>query len=502
MINQNCSKPTKLEKIKNSLRKNHETYIKDNIEQKESDLNITPTTRFSDNLNEVEKSNNFIEDFQKFGPKKQSRFGFTTEGENKEEVKTRKGTEYSLLIRNENNKKYSPSKINIGNSRNSFEQCNQNNVFGTFNQQRKSNPTISSFSSQGANLSNQNYLSPQFLYSNVNQVPIMNANMNINNFNSINQMSMQNNNLYANYHPYYNQPNQMNMNLMSNFPPNQYHLINQNQARPSFTNLPYPQNMIPPMQDNINYYSSSPVINSNFINGNLNTGNNQISGYEVVNPLSSNLSPNLLVVNNVNNQQKKEKLYFTNPDFINSNIIEKKNKKDVSINNSSFFSINEDEEIEEEEKYFTDDDEILSSPKLTKLSKKSLGNKISLNKNNNNKLNNQKDNENSLEKDKISHSQHQPQEISCNYLKKSTILHELIKEQNFSRKLQNYVQKFPKVIEEIIFPKIKVHILELSQDKFANYFLQQIICFLSTESIKDLFESVSKNIFLFSSIKF
>ena len=57
------------------------------------------------------------------------------------------------------------------------------------------------------------------------------------------------------------------------------------------------------------------------------------------------------------------------------------------------------------------------------------------------------------------------------------------------------ISENPKIVSEIIFPKIKDKIIELSCDQFGNYFIQKVIEHLKIEEIKEIFYKKISNQF-------
>ena len=62
----------------------------------------------------------------------------------------------------------------------------------------------------------------------------------------------------------------------------------------------------------------------------------------------------------------------------------------------------------------------------------------------------------------------------------------LCKEQTECRYLQKKISENPKLAYEVIYPKIKDKIIELSCDQFGNYFIQKVIEYLKIEQISEL----------------
>lgn len=71
----------------------------------------------------------------------------------------------------------------------------------------------------------------------------------------------------------------------------------------------------------------------------------------------------------------------------------------------------------------------------------------------------------------------------------------LCKEQAECRYLQKKISENPKLAYEIIYPKIKDKIIELSCDQFGNYFIQKVIEYLKIEQISELLQKKISNQF-------
>ena len=71
----------------------------------------------------------------------------------------------------------------------------------------------------------------------------------------------------------------------------------------------------------------------------------------------------------------------------------------------------------------------------------------------------------------------------------------LCKEQTECRYLQKKISENPKLAYEIIYPKIKDKIIELSCDQFGNYFIQKVIENLKIEQISELLQKKISNQF-------
>jgi hypothetical protein len=71
----------------------------------------------------------------------------------------------------------------------------------------------------------------------------------------------------------------------------------------------------------------------------------------------------------------------------------------------------------------------------------------------------------------------------------------LCKEQSECRTLQKKISENPKIASEIIYPKIKDKIIELSFDQFGNYFIQKVIEHLTIEEIGEILHKKISNQF-------
>ena len=83
-----------------------------------------------------------------------------------------------------------------------------------------------------------------------------------------------------------------------------------------------------------------------------------------------------------------------------------------------------------------------------------------------------------------------------NYLDKELIDNciNLCKEQNECRILQKKILENPKIVE-LIYPKIKDKIIELSNDQFGNYFIQKVIEYLKLEELEEILYNKISNQF-------
>jgi hypothetical protein len=71
----------------------------------------------------------------------------------------------------------------------------------------------------------------------------------------------------------------------------------------------------------------------------------------------------------------------------------------------------------------------------------------------------------------------------------------LCKEQTECRYLQKKISENPKIASDIIYPKIKDKIYELSCDQFGNYFIQKVIEHLNMDQISELLQKKISNQF-------
>ena len=63
------------------------------------------------------------------------------------------------------------------------------------------------------------------------------------------------------------------------------------------------------------------------------------------------------------------------------------------------------------------------------------------------------------------------------------------KEQSGCRLLQKKIDENPQIASEVIYPKIRDKIKELSNDQFGNYFVQKIIEYITPEQLEDLLKN-------------
>ena len=71
----------------------------------------------------------------------------------------------------------------------------------------------------------------------------------------------------------------------------------------------------------------------------------------------------------------------------------------------------------------------------------------------------------------------------------------LCKEQSGCRLLQKKIDENPQIACDIIYPKIRDKIKELSNDQFGNYFVQKIIEYITPEQLEDLLKNKVATIF-------
>jgi hypothetical protein len=69
------------------------------------------------------------------------------------------------------------------------------------------------------------------------------------------------------------------------------------------------------------------------------------------------------------------------------------------------------------------------------------------------------------------------------------------KEQAGCRILQKKLDENPQIAVDVIYPKIRDHIKELSNDQFGNYFVQKIIEYITNEQLEDLLTNKIATIF-------
>jgi len=118
------------------------------------------------------------------------------------------------------------------------------------------------------------------------------------------------------------------------------------------------------------------------------------------------------------------------------------------------------------------------------------------NKNINNQLyniKNNKENTNDLEYKimNINNNEKQDKIISLSELLALKDMSRIFKRREYNFSLQEIITNLKYSVNNLIFPKIKMNIIELSTHQFANYIIQKMVVYLNDDNIEYFFEKVS-----------